>query len=125
NGDASVTTDVDLRSDPNDGADTVFRVPSGSTVNLTGQAQNGYVSAEFMWMYGWLPRWSVVPAAPVAAETATATPDPSLDLKTPKPGSGYAFTTVDVPMRAGPSANDDAVTTIPAGSKGTLTGVSP
>jgi uncharacterized protein YraI len=122
-GDASVTTDVDLRSDPNDASGTVFRVPSGSTVHLTGQAQNGYVSAEFMWMYGWLPRWSVVPAPPVAAESATATPDPSLDLKTPKPGSGYAFTTVDLAMRAGPSANDDEVTTIPAGSKVNLTGV--
>ncbi|HEU5433609.1 MAG TPA: SH3 domain-containing protein, partial [Thermomicrobiales bacterium] len=102
---------------------TVFRVPSGSTVQLQGQAQNGYVSAEFMWMYGWLPLWSVVPAAPVAAETATATPDPNLDLKTPQPGSGFAFTTVDLAMRAGPSANDDPMTTIPAGTKVTLTGV--
>ncbi len=123
NGQGTVVTDVVLRAEPNDWSDVVFSVPAGSTVNLTGQEQDGWVSAEFFWMYGWLPEHLVDPASQVVAEAPTGTPPPDLDLKEPKPGSGVAYTTVDLTLRAGPSADEAAMGTVPAGQKVVLTGV--
>ena len=123
NGQGTVATDVVLRAEPNDWSAIVFSVPAGSTVNLTGQEQDGWVSAEFFWMYGWLPEQLVDPAAQVVAEAPTSTPPPDLSLKEPKPGSGVAYTTVDLTLRSGPSADEAAMDTVPAGQKVVLTGV--
>jgi uncharacterized protein YraI len=44
-------------------------------------------------------------------------------VRTPRPGSGVAFTTVELNLRAGPSASEASLTVVPAGSRVVMTGV--
>jgi hypothetical protein len=53
-------------------------------------------------------------------ETPAPTP---IDVKTPRAGSGVAFTTVDMSLRSGPSADQAPIAAVPAGSRVVLTGV--
>jgi uncharacterized protein YraI len=61
-----------------------------------------------------------VPTEAPPAETPQPTP---IDVKSPRPGSGVAFTTVDLSLRSGPSADEAPVAAVPAGSRVVLTGV--
>jgi hypothetical protein len=54
-----------------------------------------------------------VPASAPAAE----------NVRTPRPGSGVAFTTHELNLRSGPSANEPALTVVPAGHRVIMTGV--
>ena len=122
NGPATVATDAGLLEWPGFDAPIVFMVPAGSLVNLQGEARNGFVQAEFMWMYGWIADDLLQPAAPPEEE---AIPDDAeaTEVRTPRAGSGFAFATVDLTMRAGPSAGEEAVGSVPAGARVELTGV--
>jgi hypothetical protein len=64
-------------------------------------------------------------AAPVESGPAATEPVPAepVAVKTPRPGSGVAYTTVDMSLRAGPSAHEEPITVVPAGSRVVLTGV--
>lgn len=121
-GPATVATDAPLREWAEPNAPIVFMVPAGSLVNLQGEATNGHVQAEFMWMYGWISADLLQPAAPPEEEAIPADADEE-DVRTPRAGSGVAFATVDLTMRAGPSAGEEAVGSVPAGAKVELTGV--
>lgn len=66
-----------------------------------------------------------VETAPVEAAPVETTPVETapVNVKASRPGSGVAFTTVDMSLRAGPSAVEEPVTVVPAGSRVVLTGV--
>ena len=119
----------------------------GSTVQQTGHVTDGYVTVQYKEVTGWLALEELGTASSYVAETPpaeTATPvetapaeaSPSqrpvatepvpaepVAVKTPRPGSGVAFTTVDMSLRAGPSASEEPITVVPAGSRVVLTGV--
>jgi uncharacterized protein YraI len=97
-------------------------IPAGSTVTQTGGAQNGYVSVTYQGLAGWAAADFLAPAVAVAAEEAPAAPEEE-EVHTPRPGSGVAITTVELSLRAGPSANEPAVAVVPAGSRVIMTGV--
>ena len=152
-GPASVTVDASIRAGPGPGFDLIFTVPMGSTVQQTGHITDGYVTVQYKEVTGWLaleslgPPSSFIPetppaetaapveptpveVSPVATEPAEVTPvatEPApaepVEVKTPRPGSGVAFTTVDMSLRAGPSASEEPITIVPAGSRVALTGV--
>jgi len=61
-----------------------------------------------------------VEVSPVATEPVPAEP---VEVKTPRAGSGVAYTTVDMSLRAGPSASEEPITIVPGGSRVVLTGV--
>ena len=121
-GPASATVDMPVLSGPGPRYGLIFTVPMGSTVEQTGQLVDGYVSVQFKEVSGWSAREQLGPPNDFAAETPEETAEPA-DTRTPRPGSGVAFTTVDLSLRAGPSANDEPVSAVPAGSRVVLTGV--
>ena len=142
-GPASVTVDASIRTGPGPSFDLIFTVPMGSTVQQTGNVTDGYVTVQYKEVTGWLalkdlgtpssfveetpPAETAVPvetapvdASPVATEPVPAEP---VAVRTPRPGSGVAYTTVDMSLRAGPSASEEPITIVPAGSRVVLTGV--
>jgi uncharacterized protein YraI len=142
-GPASVTVNAPIRTGPGPDFDLIFTVPMGSTVQQTGHVTDGYVTVQYKEVTGWLALEQLgapssfvadtpivetvtpvetVPgeASPVATEPVPAEP---VAVRTPRPGSGVAFTTVDMSLRAGPSASEEPITVVPAGSRVVLTGV--
>jgi uncharacterized protein YraI len=142
-GPASVRVNAPIRTGPGPDFDLIFTVPMGSTVEQTGNVTDGYVTVQYKEVIGWLALEqlgapsSYVPETPVAvtatpveavptnASPVATEPVPSepVEVKTPRPGSGVAFTTVDMSLRAGPSASEEPITVVPAGSRVVLTGV--
>jgi uncharacterized protein YraI len=142
-GPASVTVNASIRTGPGPSFDLIFTVPMGSTVQQTGNVTDGYVTVQYKEVTGWLalkdlgtpssfveetpPAEPAAPvetapldASPVATEPVPAEP---VAVRTPRPGSGVAYTTVDMSLRAGPSASEEPITIVPAGSRVVLTGV--
>jgi uncharacterized protein YraI len=142
-GPASVTVDAPIRTGPGPRFDLIFTVPMGSTIQQTGHVTDGYVTVQYKEVTGWLaleelgapssfieetaPVETTAPVEitpvegnPVATEPVPAEP---VAVKTPRPGSGVAYTTVDMSLRAGPSASEEPITIVPAGSRVVLTGV--
>jgi len=142
-GPASVTVNAPIRTGPGPRFDLIFTVPMGSTVQQTGHVTDGYVTVQYKEVTGWLaleelgapssfieetpPAETATPVettpvegSPVATEPV---PDEPVAVKTPRPGSGVAYTTIDMSLRAGPSASEEPITIVPAGSRVVLTGV--
>ena len=120
-GPATAASDLSLFAAPSTGSGVLFYVPAGSTLSRTGTINGEFVSADFMGIVGWVHQDSLEqPEAPAAEAVPAESP---LPVRTPRPGSGVAFTTVDLTLRAGPSANEAAIGTVPAGERVVLTGV--
>jgi uncharacterized protein YraI len=142
-GPASVTVNAPIRTGPGPRFDLIFTVPMGSTVQQTGHVTDGYVTVQYKEVTGWLalqdlgapssfiqetpPAETAAPVettpveeSPVATEPVPAEP---VEVKTPRPGSGVAYATVDMSLRTGPSASEEPITIVPAGSRVVLTGV--
>lgn len=122
-GPASVVVDAPIRVGPAASYDLIFTVPNGSTVQQTGRVVDGYVSVQYKEVTGWLALEHLGQPSDFVAETPPAESMEPVETKTPRPGSGVAFTTVDLSMREGPSASAAPVSVIPAGSRVVLTGV--
>jgi len=142
-GPASVTVDAPIRAGPSPDYDLIFTVPMGSTVEQTGHVTDGYVTVQYKEVTGWLaleqlgtassyvaetpPVETATPVEPAPAEASPVATEPvpaePVEVKTPRPGSGVAFTTVDMSLRAGPSASEEPIIVVPAGSRVVLTGV--
>jgi uncharacterized protein YraI len=147
-GPASVAVDAPIRAGPGPSYDLIFTVPMGSTLEQTGNVVDGYVTAQYKEVTGWValehlgppsafveetpPAESAAPAETAPVETPPAVAPPAdaapaetapVEVKTPRPGSGVAYTTVDMSLRNGPSATEAPITVVPAGSRVVLTGV--
>ncbi len=137
-GPATASSGASLLAGPHWSDDVVFSVPAGSTVTRTGRYVNGFVSADFMGIEGWIESSLLTEPLPVEPEP-TAPPDPTTTTSpsiaaaptaTPTtpvavggPGSGIAYPATNLTLRSGPSASYDALATIPAGDPVSLTGV--
>jgi uncharacterized protein YraI len=106
--------------DPQSGL--VFTVPAGSTVERTGEIANGFASVRYKEVVGWSAVDQMAEPSDFASETPEETAEP-VDTREPRPGSGVAFATVDLSLRAEPTANSEPITIVPAGSRLVLTGV--
>lgn len=122
-GPASVVVDAPIRTGPGPQYDLIFTAPNGSTVEQTGNVTDGYVTVQYKEVTGWLALEHLGQAIAFVEETPPAETAEPVDPKTPRAGSGVAYTTVDMSLRAGPSANEEPVTVVPAGSRVILTGV--
>ena len=123
-GPATATTDLNLRARPSQSSAALFLVSAGSTVWRTGNADNGYVSVDYMGIVGWIAEAYLAEPGEIVDE---ATPRPRRvedEPRTARPGSGIAFTTTRLALREGPSAGTPAITEMPSGARVTLTGVS-
>jgi uncharacterized protein YraI len=122
-GPASVVVDMPILSGPGPDYGLIFTVPNGSTVEQTGDLVDGYVSVQYKEVFGWAAREHLAEPIEFVEETPPAETAEPVDTKTPKPGSGVAYATIDLSLRAGPSANEEPIVAVPAGSKVVLTGV--
>lgn len=122
-GPAGVLVDMPIVSGPGPDYGLIFTVPAGSTVEQTGQLVDGYVSVQYKEVSGWAAREHLTDPSDFAAEAPPEETAEPIETKTPKPGSGVAFTTIDLSLRDGPSANAEPITMVPAGSRVVLTGV--
>jgi uncharacterized protein YraI len=122
-GPASTLTDMPIRSGPGPEFGLIFTVPHGSTVEQTGDRSHGWVSVHYKEITGWAPADQLgAPILPTPETLPEETAEP-VETKTSRPGSGVAYTTVDLSLRAGPSASEEPIVVVPAGSRVVLTGV--
>lgn len=137
-GPATASAGASLLAGPHWSDSVVFSVPAGSTVTRTGRYVNGFVSADFMGIEGWIdasllaeplpmepePTATPAPVSTTAPSIAAApTESPTTPVAVGGPGSGVAYPATDLTLRSGPSASYDALATIPAGEPVSLTGV--
>lgn len=122
-GPASVVVDMPILSGPGPDFGLIFTVPLGSTVEQTGDSVDGYVSVQYKEVFGWAAKEHLAEPIEFVDESLPEETAEPVDTKTPKPGSGVAYTTVDLSLRAGPSANEEPIVAVPAGSRVVLTGV--
>ncbi|MFN8663931.1 MAG: SH3 domain-containing protein [Thermomicrobiales bacterium] len=120
NGPAYVLVDMPVRDGPGDQYGLVFTVPAGSSLLRTGSYDSGWISVQYKEVYGWSRAEQM--SEPIEVKEEEPLSD-SVDTKEPKPGSGVAFTTSDLSLRDGPSATEDPIVVVPAGSRVILTGV--
>lgn len=141
-GPATATQDAALRAGPDDRSTFLFSVSTGSTVVRTGRFINGWVSADYMGIVGWVRADQLAEPLPDEPEP-TPTPAPGTALteepgatgvggptsidqeptRPARPGTGRAFALTDVTLRAGPRSTYEEVDLIPAGAAVVLTGV--
>lgn len=120
NGPAYVLVDMPVRDGPGDRYGLVFTVPAGSSLLRTGSYESGWISVQYKEVYGWARAEQM--SEPIAVQEEKPLSE-EVATKEPKPGSGVAFTTSDLSLRDGPSANEDPIVVVPAGSRVILTGV--
>lgn len=122
-GPASVLVNTPVYAGPSPDSGLIFTVPQGSTLEKTGEISHGYVSVRYKEVYGWAALDHLAEPIEFVEETLPEDSDDPVETKTPKPGSGVAYTTVDLSLRAGPSAEEEPIVVVPAGSRVELTGV--
>jgi uncharacterized protein YraI len=122
-GNATVPGGANLFQNPDSSSYVLFWVPAGSTVWRLGETRNGFVYVDYMAMIGWVPADQLAEPVAVMAEVVPETAPRAENVRTPRPGSGVAFTTVELTLRAGPSANEASLDVVPAGKRVVMTGV--
>jgi uncharacterized protein YraI len=122
-GPASVIADAPIRVGPAASYDLIFTVPGGSTVQQTGNVVDGYITVQYKEVTGWLALEDLGQPSDYVTEAPPEETMEPVQTRTPRAGSGVAFTTVDLSMRDGPSATAEPVMPVPAGSRVVLTGV--
>jgi uncharacterized protein YraI len=109
-----------VRDGPGDHFGLVFTVPAGSSLLRTGGYEAGWISVQYKEVYGWARAEHMSEPIEVKEEEPLSE---VVSTKEPKPGSGVAFTTADLSLRSGPSASEEPIVVVPAGSRVILTGV--
>lgn len=113
-GSATVTTYLNLRTGPGTTYAVVTVMPTGATVELRGDAQNGFLPLSFNGTTGWAAAdWLNVGSAP-----APTPPPPSGDGSVPVGDSvtGSAVTTASLNLRSGPGTTYAVRTVMPFGA---------
>ncbi len=106
---ATTTTSLNLRTGPSTSNAVLLVIPAGSTVTITGGAQNGFYPVTYNGTAGW------------ASGNYLTTADSG---RTPTPSSDTATVTSALNLRTGPSTSDPVITVMPAGATVALTGES-
>jgi len=106
---ATVTTTLNLRAGPSLTDAVLLVIPSGATVTLTGESQDGFQAASYQGTDGWVFGGYLDGGSAPAASS--------------NDGSG-ATTTDALNLRDGPSYSNGIILVMPAGATVTLTGES-
>ena len=117
-GTARTTAPLNFRSGPSTADRVIAVIPAGTTISLTGQSANGFLSASYNGANGW--------AYAQFLDTGGSTPPPApTPAPTPDPApTGTAQVTTALNLRAGPSTSDRSLMVMPAGATVSLTGQS-
>ena len=111
-GSATVTSSLNLRAGPSTSDAVIAVMPAGSTVTLTGNSSNGFLSVTFNGRAGWA-------SATYLDTDGGSAPPPTTP---PSSGTGTAVATAAVNLRSGPSTSNAVLAVIPAGATVTVTG---
>lgn len=115
-GSARATADLNLRAAPNLTADVVVVIPSGGSVSLLGEDQNGFSRVS----YGGTAGWAYASYLTSGGGSNTSNPTPAAPSA---PGFvGSAVTTTDLNLRAGPNTTSDILAVMPSGATVTISG---
>lgn len=104
-GNATTTSDLNLRDGPSTSDDVIQVMPPGAEVTLTGGAENGFYSVEYRGTEGW-----------AFAEFLMTGDDGGSSA------GGEAVVTSSLNLREGPSTNDDVIDVMPAGAAVSVNG---
>jgi uncharacterized protein YraI len=105
----AVTNDsVNFRNGPSSEAAVLFELPAGATVDLLGDALNGFFPVDYQGQTGWVSEIFLDIATPTATATTEA---PATATSTITP-IGIAFTTSDVNMRTAPDQTSEVLTVL-------------
>jgi len=119
-GTAWTNDSVNLRTSPSTDADTIASLGSGTTVTLTGQTMNNWISVNVDGVDGWIYSAFLSQDGSTAAETSVAAADTSsVDWSG---ATGTSYTNDSVNLRAEPSLEGSVITELPAGATVSLTG---
>jgi len=129
-GTATVISQVELRSDPSSQGSVLSTIPTVATVELTGEAQDGYLGVTFDGQQGWADAAYLQVAEKSASATTLQTAQPETteqasvqQAQTAAPTiGGQATAAVNVNLRSQPSATAPVLTIVPAGGLVALTG---
>ncbi len=131
-GSASTSAALNLRTGPATSYDVVTVMPLGASVELRGDAQDGFYPLSYNGTTGWAHGdWLIIGNAqqpdPTPAPTPEPTPAPTPDPDpAPAPGDGsypdYLYTETAVNMRSQPTTDSSVVWVIPPGTRVTITG---
>lgn len=115
-GTARTTTSLNFRTGPSTADPIIAVIPAGTTVTLTGESSNGFLSVSYNGRNG----WAYAPFLATGGAAPTPEPGPA-----PEPApTGSARVTTALNLRAGPSTADRSLTVMPAGATVSLTGQS-
>ncbi|MCA9863084.1 MAG: SH3 domain-containing protein [Thermomicrobiales bacterium] len=129
-GTATVVQPTELLAGPDEAAGMISSLPAVSQVDLTGQAQNGFLQVSFNGQTGWADAAYLQVADTggdaqlLQAADSTVAPQP-VDNTVQEPGAlqgEQALTTTNVNLRSQPSASSMVLDVVPAGSEVSLTG---
>ena len=113
-----VTTDnVNLRSAPEDAAEALVVIPVGTTVEVTGSAENGFYPVTWDGLSGY-----VLADYLVAGDEATIADEPAATSAWDGPTGTWYVTGGALNLREGPGTSYDVVVQVPDGTPLELTG---
>ena len=114
-GTAIVHSELNLRSGPSTSHQVLQVMPGGASVNLLGEAQNGFQKITYKNVTGWAyGDWLLVNGTPIGHGDGP--------LPGGTPGTMTRTTTAALNLRSGPSTQDKVLLVIPQGAKVTDTG---
>ncbi len=116
-GSAVTTGNLNLRSGPATTNRILFVAPKGTTVGVTGRAQNGFTEVTYKSTTAWAASRYLTSAAP-AAPAPTPPPAPT----GPAAGTGSAKTTGNLNLRGGAGLTHPVVFVAPSGTTVATTG---
>ena len=108
-GDATAVEALNMRSGPGPTFGVVTEIPEGSSLDVTGVAEGGYLPVTFSGFTGWV------------AEEFVLRELTAMQLAPVEPGSASTLDTLN--LRSGPGPTFDLVTEIPEGSELVVNGV--
>jgi uncharacterized protein YraI len=118
-GSATVTTSLNLRAGPSTGDSVLAVMPSGSSVTLTGQASNGFVSVNYQGTDGWAyESYLGAGGGGSGSDSGSGSGD-----NIPGGGAvGSATTTSSLNLRANSSTSARVITVMPSGASVSILG---
>ncbi|MFN8592893.1 MAG: SH3 domain-containing protein [Thermomicrobiales bacterium] len=123
-GTATAVGDVEFLGQPAQGSAPIGAIPAVSVVELTGEAQDGFLGVVYNGQTGWADAAYLEVADVSASDTAllqeTAAPVSKENSAAPQGTAAYANTNVN--LRAQPSQTGAILSVVPAGSQVSLTG---
>ncbi|MCA9877130.1 MAG: SH3 domain-containing protein [Thermomicrobiales bacterium] len=121
-GTATAVQPTELLTGPAEEAGALSAIPAVSVVELTGQAQDGYLEVSYNGQTGWADAAYLQVADNSGSTTLLQESAPQAQAAAPATLGAQALTTTDVNLRSQPNAGAMVLDVLPAGREVSLTG---